>query len=440
MTAPLTPDQVSAIAPDPAAATAARAIGTPRKWQSIGRSPRALWGEFRGSALYRTRIATADLAAECTCPSRKRPCKHTLGLLYAAADAPIAELPEPGWVKDWLDRHATAAATREKRASTRAAAAADPEARARRVQKRQENVLAGLDGLEAWLDDVVRQGVARLEGESPAMWEGLARRLVDAQATGLASRVRRLAELVGARPTWPEELTEQLGLLALLLHAYRRMDALPEPLQHDVRQLVGHTMDSAEVLARGDVVADTWHVLGSTTSDDGRLRSQRAWLRGEASGRSAMILQFAAGGARFAETIVPGTRIDGALAFWPGAWPRRALVQRRDGEASGVTLSPRVSVRGLLAAHAEALAQQPWLESQLAVLADVVPMPVGEGMLAVDGEDGAIVVAAREPERLLAISGGRPVDLVGEWDGRRLWPLALGAEGRFHALGATPDG
>ena len=35
---------------------------------------------------------------------------------------------------------------------------------------------------------------------------------------------------------------------------------------------------------------------------------------------------------------------------------------------------------------------------------------------------------------LLAVSGGRPVDIAGEWNGRVLFPLAVAAEGTFHAL------
>jgi len=35
---------------------------------------------------------------------------------------------------------------------------------------------------------------------------------------------------------------------------------------------------------------------------------------------------------------------------------------------------------------------------------------------------------------LLAVSGGRPVDIAGEWNGRVLFPLSVAAEGSFHPL------
>jgi uncharacterized Zn finger protein len=58
------------------------------------------------------RVARADLAAKCTCPSRKVPCKHTLGLLVLAATMPsalIATQP-PEWVMEWLVRRGENAA------------------------------------------------------------------------------------------------------------------------------------------------------------------------------------------------------------------------------------------------------------------------------------------------------------------------------------------
>jgi len=440
MTSALSAAQVDALAPDAAAAAAGKKLASARSWKGLGQSERALWGECQGSALYHTRVSLVDLACKCSCPSRKFPCKHALGLLYLAAGGAIGAGSEPEWVAEWVGKRAQTVEKKEAKASARAATVADPAAQARRVQKRQETVLAGLDALEAWLDDLVRNGLARLEAESPSLWETQARRLVDAQATGLAARVRRMAGVPGSHPGWPAQLLDQLGTLTLLLHAYRRLEQLAPELQHDVRQLVGHTLEQAEVVAHGDIAEDDWHVLGAVNDDDGRMRMQRTWLRGAASGRAALVLQFAVGGAGFAETLVAGTRVRGALAFWPGALPRRALVHRRDAQQAGVELAPKTTVAAFLAGHAEALARQPWLESELAVLGGVVPVATAEGSFVVDGEDAALPLSGKQHRLLHALAGGQPVDLVGEWNGHRLRPLAAQAEGRFFALGEGAQG
>ena len=111
----LTVDQVLALAPDAAAAAAGRKLASVKPWRGLGRSPAALWGECQGSALYQVRVDLADLTIKCSCPSRKFPCKHGLGLLLLASGAPAAvpEAEPPEWVSDWLARRATTAEKRQ---------------------------------------------------------------------------------------------------------------------------------------------------------------------------------------------------------------------------------------------------------------------------------------------------------------------------------------
>jgi uncharacterized Zn finger protein len=84
---------VAGLAPDDKAVAAGRRLASSAHWQGLGRSGRALWGECKGSRRYQTRVDLSDLAARCSCPSRKLPCKHTLGLLFLAA---AGEVPEGG--------------------------------------------------------------------------------------------------------------------------------------------------------------------------------------------------------------------------------------------------------------------------------------------------------------------------------------------------------
>ena len=93
-----------------------------------------------------------------------------------------------------------------------------------------------------WLEDLVRNGLASVETQPASFWEGQAKRLVDAQAPGLAGRVRRLAALPHATPDWTARLLDDLGRLALLTHAFRRVDQLDPALQEDVRGLIGWSL------------------------------------------------------------------------------------------------------------------------------------------------------------------------------------------------------
>lgn len=447
----LTADQVLALAPDTAAAAAGRKLGRPGPWQGLGRNQAALWGECRGSALYQVRVDLNDLTVRCSCPSRKFPCKHGLGLLLLAADSPAA-LPEgepPAWVAEWLARRAAGA---EKRAATKveaapgateagapaAAAAAGRADGAKRAERRLARVRAGLDALDLWLHDLLREGLASVEAKPAAFWEGQVARLIDAQAPGLAARVRRLAAIPNASPDWPARLLDDLGRLALLTHAFRRIEELPPALREDLRGALGWTLAQEEVTARGETVGDDWLVLGQRVTVEERLHAQRTWLRGARSGRWALILQFAVHQPRFEIALAPGTRLDADLTFWPSAWPLRALPRERRGAPVPLADPPpgAPSLAAFLDGVADALARQPWLERFPAALHAVAPLrDDAGGWLLRDAAGAALPLARGDHWRLLALSGGRAVDLVAEWDGAALDPLGVWADGAFHALG-----
>lgn len=87
--------QILAHAPDAASAKVNSQLTAPHHWSNLGPSQIALWGECQGSGKnpYRTQIDLNGPAFKCSCPSRKFPCKHGLGLyLLRAADSARAEM------------------------------------------------------------------------------------------------------------------------------------------------------------------------------------------------------------------------------------------------------------------------------------------------------------------------------------------------------------
>ncbi|MEL6178676.1 MAG: SWIM zinc finger family protein, partial [Myxococcota bacterium] len=79
----------------------AKKLAIPAKWDQVGRvGPNIVWGVALGSRgdRYAVYIDISRDALECSCPSRKRPCKHALGLLIMEANGnhtiPEADLPD----------------------------------------------------------------------------------------------------------------------------------------------------------------------------------------------------------------------------------------------------------------------------------------------------------------------------------------------------------
>jgi hypothetical protein len=455
MATTLTPEQILALAPDDGSKKAGQGLASPGKWVSLGTGGQAAWGECQGSgtAPYQTKIDLTEPAFHCSCPSRKFPCKHALGLFLLLTSQPgrFAEVEPPGWVASWLESRAKRAdqkAKKHEEAAAQAATRDDPEQARRAAQRqtrtvleRQAKVDAGLNDLQRWLGDLVRRGLASLAGESYAFWEAPAARLVDAQAPGVARLVRELAGLPASGDGWPERLLERLGRLTLLIEGYRRIDSLPHETQADIRSLIGWTQSQEALLAEPGL-RDRWVVLGRRVDLEDRLRVQRLWLWGLERRRPALVLSFAHGTQPFDIGLAPGSRLEADLVFFPGACPLRALIRERHPATEPMTAMPGFgSIADALAAHAAALTRNPWLESFPLPLQAVVPVE-NKGQWAARDAAGhrlPLALGFAQGWHLLALSGGHPLALFGEWNGDHLTPLSTLVHDQVHLLGGPSE-
>ncbi|HET7015607.1 MAG TPA: SWIM zinc finger family protein [Streptosporangiaceae bacterium] len=442
-------EQVLGLAPDASAAKAGQAQATTAKWPSLGRDEQAAWGECQGSGSnpYRCQAALDDGATKCSCPSRKFPCKHAIGLLLLLADGQAPEATRPAWVGEWL---ASRADRQEKQAAAPPGAPkppADPKAQQRRAANRDKKVDAGIEELRRWLADLARGGLAAAQSQPWQWWDQMARRMIDAQARGLANRVRRLAEIAAIgnqRPDWPERMLDELGGLYLLCEAWQRRESLPPATTQALRSRIGYTQTTLEVLQAGQEVTDTWAVLGQRLDEDGQLKTLQQWLYGESSGEVVSYLAFAVSGQYLEPGLPPGARSKASLARYPGTAPHRVLILKRHDE--GRPLGPLPGSRTwdeALSGVATLMAVDPWADLLPVAVRTVTVLPstapAGPGSrgqtgpwLLRDAAGRAVPIAstAEVRWRLLALSGGAPVDVAGEWDGFAFRPQAAALAGQ----------
>ncbi|NGN69203.1 SWIM zinc finger family protein [Streptomyces sp. A7024] len=417
-----TADQVLALAPDTASQRAGSKLSAPAPWSESGAAAGHVWGQCKGSGSkpYQVVVDLHGPAYKCSCPSRKFPCKHALGLLLLWAEAGLpAEAPTPPWAAEWLDARRDRA---ERKAAAPTPAATDPAAARRRADLRLQRIAAGAAELEQRLADLLRDGLA--DAPSATTWEETAARMIDAQAPGLAARVRELAALPTSVPDRPARLLEECSLLHLLSRAFLTLDHLPPPLAATVRTRVGLTTDAAQLLESG-TIRDTWLILSQTDQQDPRLTTRRIWLRGTESGRMALLLSYGAAG-RAPELALPtGLSLDADLAYYPGAHPLRATLGTRHDAPIRGTEPPGEHIDTAIAAYATALTADPWLDSTPTVLTDVIPIPGDDWQVADHQGEKALPVNGHDTDlwRLLSISGGRPVTLFGELGHEGFRPL-----------------
>ncbi|WP_233156994.1 MULTISPECIES: SWIM zinc finger family protein [Amycolatopsis] len=415
--------RVLALAPDAGSARAARGLAHPRTWSDLGSTSSLVWGKCQGSARapYQVTVDLTEPSFRCTCPSRKFPCKHGLALLlmWAAGDGSVAEDTGPA---DWV-----APATPRKEPTK-----PDPEAQTRRLAERESLMSAGLDDFELWLHDLVRQGLATARRQPPGFWDTAAARLVDAQLPGLADRVRTAGADIHARADWAQHLLGELGRWYLAVRAWRRRAELDDAALGDLRTVLGWARRRDEI---GDRVTDRWWVVGLSQEEDERLLSQRTWLHGERTGETVVLLDFAAAGQALKVAHVLGSVVDGEIARYPGGSPRRALLTGDEHKITpGSGLPHATDVRTALAQAARWLAGNPWLRRIPLALAGMTVVP-GEPPLLVDASGTALTLAPdTDVWQLLALTGGHPAPVFGEWIDERLHPLSVQAGDRLVAL------
>jgi hypothetical protein len=132
--------------------------------------------------------------------------------------------------------------------------------------------------------------------------------------------------------------------------------------------------------------------------------------------------------------------LDATLAFWPSGYPLRAFVSQR--HASPRLLNTRVpgltTIEGFLGSVSRALSLQPWLDRFPCLLRDVTPSPSSNGpWQAIDADGRALPISRGDHWPLLAVSGGYPIDLFGEWRDGALLPLGMQAGAAYLACGAA---
>nr|WP_254696294.1 SWIM zinc finger family protein [Lysobacter enzymogenes] len=330
MESALTAEQALALAPDGASAKAATGLASDRHWVSLGGDAEALWGECKGSGAkpYQAQVDLGALVTRCSCPSRKFPCKHALALLLMHARGGIAADARPAWVEEWLNSRRDRAEKKEQAAAKAVAAQAADRSRRRRGRERRPragsastrappNCSAGsaISCAAGWLRS------ARSNAPSGRRW----------RRAWSTRRRRRCRRSCWPRPTpWPpasparRPVVERFGLIWLLREAVVRRATLSPQRLADVRAALGWVYDKDDLSTLGESVSDRWIVQGQRIDErDDRLFERRVWLRGQASGRDALLHDYAYGGRGWEQQWLDGRAVEATLRFFPGSAPLR---------------------------------------------------------------------------------------------------------------------
>lgn len=440
--------EVEAISPDAVVLCAAQELATSSRWVRLGREGAILWGECRGTGRalqqpYRVAVDQTSLAPDpahlhCSCPSRKRPCKHVLGLLLLAGLAQLEEGVPGADPLAWVQ----AARQVERRAASRPRDLVGSEARQakspgisagpsrRRASSRDQRIGAGLADLECWMSDLLIRGLASYSvarADFRLECERMASRMIAAQGPAIARRLKKIGAAVNSSTAgWEAQVLEELAMLQLAVESFRSLHSLSVEEQADLWTFIGRSRRREEAL-RTPGIADRWLVMGATLDHEPPLKVSRTWLTGLKTARRALLLEYFPETAGVGQPLAPGIELTAELHFFPGAAPLRAVCARVDRSRRGTPPTPD-NIGVALRRYAANVAVNPWLELYPMFLAGVVPVRVGEQWRIIDHQWQVLPLLPDHPRamtgwRLLALGGANPIDLFGEWNGSNFRPL-----------------
>jgi len=409
----LSEEQVLSMAPDESSKKSGKELSNPSKWVSKGINELALWGECQGSGSkpYQTQIDIQNIAFKCSCPSRKFPCKHGLGLLllYVRNKSDFTVNDMPPWVSDWISKRTD----RKEKQTEQKEKPVDEAAQAKRRQAREQKVSDGIEELLQWIKDIIRNGIIGIPEKSGIFFENISRRMVDAQAPGLAGMIQNMEELGFYRDGWQSELTDQLLRIYLLITGFKNSDALSPLLQQDIRTWIGFTQNQDE-LKEQTGITDTWLVLGKQTSGDDNITVERNWLYGVTSNQYALVLQFLVRGQGAQFTFTPGLFIQAELVYYPSVVPLRAIVKRQINAEKTQQYKGFTNWKQVAEAETEYSSRLPFRSERPFIVEQVRPVLYNQQWWLQDNDNAMMSIRTgfKNIWKLLSLSGGDALNIA----------------------------
>ncbi|MDH3648446.1 MAG: hypothetical protein OEQ53_02130 [Saprospiraceae bacterium] len=292
----------------------------------------------------------------------------------------------------------------------------------------------GMVQLKQWLTDLLTIGVLQFDFEHSL--QQITSRMVDAKLGGIANRLRRLGSLDRSDPNWGDRVVNEFARMYLLVVQFNKLDELTEVEKSVVYAQCGFNIRK-EALLQKKGLHDHWVVMGQKQQEVDNLQIRKTWLTGLKTLRSALLLDYAFGRSRFAETWSVGSVYEGNLVFYPSTFSLRAILRgAAEKQIKDIVPASFTLIADFIRRYTVALSKNLWLESFPCSLSDVYIVQEDHNFFVMDREQKMLTVGDHLDISwsLLSIAGGHPITLFGEWTGRSLHILSFLENGRIYTL------
>jgi hypothetical protein len=464
----LTPEQIIELANDKATAQKALKFSGPEHWHELFRQDMVIWGRFVGhkflTLVYPVDLNGRLLAADedsdssfikwnfhCNCESLAKPCEHGLALflLLKSREKEFRQSAINLYIVDSGLMFELCGFQEQNEFEQDLKGAQDSNVsytfgKTQNQHKRIQLMQDGVRNLENWILDLLRIGISGIENNLKEYFLKQSANLVDAKLGAIARRLR-ISAMELPIDNWQERIAAELGTLFLFSKAFQNLQNLPDALQQDVLAYAGVQTRKSEIIKR-EGIHDKWLLLGSYyTLEEDNLIARKSWFWGANSKSPLLILDFVFQSNIDKALPAPllsqefhyfypyGIWLEGEVVYYLSAYPLRGLFKTCTIAQQPARMNCGFETLSAFARnYAESLAINPWLSAFPAILRNMTPVYDGQNFTLVDKERKSLKlrIPVDGAMKMLALSKGSTIDIMGDWEEGMFRPLSLRVNAR----------
>jgi hypothetical protein len=233
----------------------------------------------------------------------------------------------------------------------------------------------------------------------------------------VSTRIRQLATQNKGTDQRFDALMNGLSDLYLLVKAFKNIEKMPPALVEDMMTVAGWNKKKDELQALS-TINDQWLVLGEVQGEEEGIKFRRMWCYGLYTQQIGLLLEFAFNSG-FETAMQTGKSYDATAIFYPSNYLQRLIFTNY---AEKLTVNyPTKGYQNFDAfadAHAFALSRNAWLRQFPALIDHVIPYQDSNNKYLIDKNKKSLVIYTTDAMflKLLAVSGGAPISVFGEWE------------------------
>ena len=225
---------------------------------------------------------------------------------------------------------------------------------------------------------------------------------------------------------WQSAFLDKLIRVYILCESFQYLEKLSEVQQAEIRAAIGFSQNLDEIKNQ-EGTRDNWLVLGTLSTEENNLITEKTWLLGQKTNKYAVQLQFFVRTSVPENRLMPGMSYDAELVFFPGTVAQRAIVKQQFQSSTISQVNGFVDLKTMNAYEAEISTANPLIDEHALLVNNLKPVRIGNNWLLQDQKGHVVNLKNTEEKiwKLLAIAGAKPIPV-----------FLTGKENRYEIRGA----